>query len=89
MDFVVWVVAGCAVGWGAFHFLQFNAERGPMLSVVIGGFGGFIGGNIFAPMFGMSAAAGAGASAPSVFIAAATAALLAFAGDQIHKRFGV
>jgi len=51
MNLFIWMLAGAAVGWLTFTFLRWNASRGPIPCLLIGGAAGILGGKIIAPMF--------------------------------------
>lgn len=89
MEIAMWVVAGGALGWIGCTYLKYNEDRGTMLSVIIGMAGGFAGGKVVAPLFLEVGAVQDSFSTPALFFAAAVAAGFLFAGDQIHKRWGV
>ena len=88
MDIVIWVLIGSVLGWAAYAYMSYNQERGALVSIVIGAFGGFVGGNVVAPTFNAGAPPGSNLAAAAFFAAAVAAALLA-AGNLIHKRWGV
>jgi uncharacterized membrane protein YeaQ/YmgE (transglycosylase-associated protein family) len=50
MNIVMWMLTGSLLGWIAYSYLNFNEERGIMVSLVVGALGGLIGGNVIAPM---------------------------------------
>lgn len=89
MNIVMWVLAGGILGWIAFQFLDWNGGRGLIVSIVIGAVGGFVGGNVIAPMFSAVAAVPASFSSSALLYAAAVAAAFLFAGNLIHDRWGV
>lgn len=89
MNIATWVLAGGAFGWIGYTYLNLNQDRSMMVSVMIGMAGGFAGGKLLAPMFVAASTVPGGFSAPTLFFAAALAAGFLFAGDQIHKRWGV
>jgi len=89
MNIAMWVLAGGALGWIGFAYMKANEDRGMIISVIIGMIGGFIGGNVLAPMLG------APTETPNVFnmysllIAMASAAACLAIGNMASKRFGV
>jgi uncharacterized membrane protein YeaQ/YmgE (transglycosylase-associated protein family) len=86
MNIVLWMLVGAVAGWAAYAYIGYNEARGMPVSILIGAFGGFIGGNIVAPMFS------AGPSPellPALLFAAAAAVAFLYAGNLIHKRWGV
>jgi len=91
MDIVIWLVTGGAVGWAAYALLSLNEDRGMTTSIVIGVAGGFLGGNIIAPMFSAAPVAGAPVvfSVAAVLFAAGVAAACLAAGNFVSNRWGV
>lgn len=89
MNVVLWILAEGVVGWAGFAYLGFNEARGKAVSMVIGVAGGFLGGNMLAPMFG-AAAEGAGEfSMAALAVALASAAACTAVASTVHSRFGV
>ena len=90
MNIVLWILAGSIVGWLAYTVIGYNGERGVVVSLVIGAFGGFVGGKVLAPMLSSSAAAVPGDfSMQALFCAAAVAGALLFLGNISQKRWGI
>lgn len=89
MDIATWILAGAAVGWAGFNFMRFNQDRGLVAAVLLGAAGGFVGGSLLAPAFGYDLVPGGGFNVAALFLAVVTAAALLFAGDRIHRKFGV
>jgi uncharacterized membrane protein YeaQ/YmgE (transglycosylase-associated protein family) len=89
MNIVMWMLTGTVLGWIAYSYLNFNKERGIMVSLIIGALGGFIGGNVIAPLFTAGVLAAEDYRASTVFFAAAIAAAFLAAGNLIYKRWGV
>lgn len=88
VNILLWALAGATAGWIGFSFLGFNKDRGLAVSVVIGMVGGFLGGNIVAPMFS-AAAVSAGAFNPfTLFVAFACATAILTVSNMVYKRFG-
>lgn len=89
MNIAMWLVAGAVLGWIGFTYLKFNEERGPMVSAIIGGIGGVIGGQLIAPMFtAPPAVVGAFSMAALIFAGVVAAAFLAV-GNLVHHKWGV
>jgi len=88
-NMAIWVLAGAVLGWVGFTYLKLNEDRSTMISVIIGVAGAFIGGKLLAPMFVTASTVPGAFSAPTLVFAAALAAGFLFAGDKIHKRWGV
>ena len=89
MNIALWILAGAVVGWLAYAVAGFNAERGLMVSVIIGAFGGFVGGMALAPMIMSAAAAPPGVSTSALVIAVLVAATFLFLCNVSQKRWGI
>jgi uncharacterized membrane protein YeaQ/YmgE (transglycosylase-associated protein family) len=76
MYIVMWVLAGGILGWISHSVLGFNEARGRILCIIIGAFGGAIGGKEVAPIFS-SAVAGEFSMTAMMFALAVAAAFLA------------
>jgi len=89
MNIALYALAGGIAGWLAFAVIGYNAERGLIVSLVMGACGAIIGGHVIAPALVSQAAAQTGVSMPAVIIALAAAATCLFVGNQVQKRWGV
>jgi len=89
MNIAIWVLTGSALGWVGYAYLNLNQDRGLMVSLIAGAVGGFIGGNVIAPMLTAGALAPGDFSTTALFSAAAVAAAILAGGNLIHKRWGV
>lgn len=88
-NIVMWALAGGIAGWVGYSYMKLNEKRGMTVSIVIGMFGGFLGGELLAPMFGPSSAVNSADFNPfPLFIALASAAAILIVSSMIHKRFG-
>ena len=88
-NIILWALAGGAAGWIGYSYLRLNEERGPTVSIIIGMFGGFLGGDLLAPMFGAGSAANPADFNPfPLLIALASAVAVLVVTSMIHKRFG-
>jgi len=76
MNIALWVLAGGALGWVSHSVLGFNEARGRILCIIIGAFGGAIGGKEIAPIFS-SAVAGEFSMVSMLFALAVAATFLA------------
>jgi uncharacterized membrane protein YeaQ/YmgE (transglycosylase-associated protein family) len=89
MNIVIWVLAGSLLGWIGYAYFGYNEARGVMVSALIGGAGGFLGGNLIAPMFGVAPTVPGDFSAAVLIFAAAVAVAFVFVGNFVHRRWGV
>lgn len=88
MNIVLWMLAGAALGWIGYSVLGLNEARGKMVSIVIGAFGGIVGGKMLAPVFTTIAPTGE-FSMPALLFAACVAAAFLAIGNLVHNRWGV
>jgi len=89
MNIVIWMLAGCALGWLAYSSLGLSEGRGKLASIIIGAVGGLIGGKLIAPMFTAPALVPGDFSMSALFFAAAVAAAFLAAGNFVHNRWDV
>ena len=89
MNIAMWVLAGGITGWIGYAALGANADRGLVVSIIIGMVGGFFGGHVLAPMFGTAVANATEFSPFALFIAGASAAGCLTLSNMIHNRYGV
>jgi len=89
MNVMIWLFAGGVAGWVGYSYLKFNEDRGLMISIVIGVTGGFLGGNVLAPMFGAVKDAANTFSLFSMVVALASAAACLVVGNVISTRYDV
>ena len=89
MNVVMWILAGGALGWAAFTLLGINQQRGILASIIIGVFGGVIGGQLVAPMMSSAPIVSGDFNIQALFIAAVSASACLAIGNMIERRFGV
>lgn len=89
MNFAMWILAGSILGWIGFTILRANAERGMVISIIIGAVGGLFGGNVLAPMLGALVDTPIDFSLFSLVIALASAAGCLVISNLVSHRFGV
>jgi len=89
MNILMWVLAGAMLGWIGFTILRANAERGLVISILIGAVGGLFGGNVLAPMLGAAADTPNDFNLFSMVVALASAAACLAIGNLVSNRFGV
>ena len=88
MNLLVWALAGGTIGWVGFTLLNFNEERGVLISMLIGAVGGIFGGQVLAPMLSSAPAIAGTFDFWAFFIAGAAAAACLALGNLVHNRFG-
>jgi uncharacterized membrane protein YeaQ/YmgE (transglycosylase-associated protein family) len=54
INFLVWLILGGVIGWLASIVMRRDAQQGPVLNIVVGIVGAFIGGLVFSPLLGES-----------------------------------
>lgn len=89
MDIALSILIGALVGWIGYWHLGFNLQRGALVSTILGGLGGFIGGKVIAPMLTAGALSPGDFSAPALVCAAAMAAAVIAAASLVRTRWGV
>ena len=89
MNIALYALVGGIAGWLAFTVAGYNAERGLIVSLVIGALGASVGGHVIAPGLVSAAAAQTDVSMPAMIIAIAAAGTCLFVGNQIQKRWGI
>jgi uncharacterized membrane protein YeaQ/YmgE (transglycosylase-associated protein family) len=89
MNIAIWILAGGAVGWGAYALLHANQRRGLMASIIIGVTGGLLGGEVIAPMFGAMTETSNALNPFALVVALAGAAACLTVGNMLSDRFGI
>ncbi len=89
MNIAMWVLAGGILGWLGYAHMGANKERGMIFSITIGMVGGFLGGNVLAPMLGAFTETPNIFSPFALFVAAASAVACLAIGNLLSKRYGV
>ena len=51
INFIVWIIVGGLLGWIASMIMRTDAQQGPLLNIVVGIVGAFLGGLLLAPLF--------------------------------------
>ncbi|HTM59053.1 MAG TPA: hypothetical protein VL199_01745 [Burkholderiales bacterium] len=88
MNIAMWILAGGALGWAAFTLFRANEKRGAIVSIIIGAFGGLIGGQVVA-MTSSAPIVSGDFNIQALFIAAVSASACLAIGSMIERRFGV
>jgi uncharacterized membrane protein YeaQ/YmgE (transglycosylase-associated protein family) len=89
MSIAIWMLAGAVLGWIGRSYLGFNEDRSALVVILIGGFGGLLGGNVLAPMFLTPAAVPGAISVGAMVVAMMASATCLYAGNFVSSRFGV
>ncbi len=50
INFIIWLILGALVGWLASMVMRTDAQQGPILNIVVGIVGAFLGGIIFSAL---------------------------------------
>lgn len=83
MEILMWIVLGLVAGWVASVIMGTNSSQGPLMDIVLGIIGAFIGGFIF-NLFGATGTTGL--NLYSVIVAVAGAVVLIWAGRMLSNR---
>jgi len=89
MNLFLWLFAGAALGWASFAWLGFSEGRGKIASIVIGGFGGLLGGKMIAPMLSAPPKIAGDFSMSALVIAALVAGAILFVANIVNKRWDI
>jgi uncharacterized membrane protein YeaQ/YmgE (transglycosylase-associated protein family) len=89
MNIPIWIIAGAVLGWIGCQVLNVNVARGIAAAIAIGAVGGFVGGNVVAPLLGATTDTPNVFSIFSLVIAMGTAAGCLAVGYALRKRHGV
>jgi uncharacterized membrane protein YeaQ/YmgE (transglycosylase-associated protein family) len=86
MNIIVWLVVGGLVGWVASLIMRTDARQGVLLNIVVGIVGAFLGGLIFAPMFGTGTINEGEFSVGSLLVSLAGAVILLAIVNLVRRR---
>ena len=89
MNIIIWIIAGGAIGWASLALLRMNEYRSTLACVAIGAAGGWLGGNVIAPMLDSPVAAADDFNSFALFVAAMSAAASMALGNLLYKRFDI
>ena len=88
MNIILCVIVGGMAGWIGYSFMKLNEMRSLPISLALGMFGGYIGGQVVAPAIGLGAVNSGDFSPFPLVVALASAAAILIISSMIHKRFG-
>jgi uncharacterized membrane protein YeaQ/YmgE (transglycosylase-associated protein family) len=86
MNLIVWLVAGGLVGWVASIIMRTDAQQGALANILVGIVGAFLGGLIFAPMFGARTIAEGELSVGSLLVSLAGAVIALAVVNLVRRR---
>jgi len=52
INFIVWIIVGAIIGWVASMIMRTNSQQGPLIDIIVGIVGAFLGGLLIAPLIG-------------------------------------
>lgn len=53
INFIIWLIVGGIIGWIASMIMGTDQRQGPLLNIIVGIVGAFLGGLILTPLFGV------------------------------------
>jgi uncharacterized membrane protein YeaQ/YmgE (transglycosylase-associated protein family) len=86
MNVIVWLIVGGIVGWIASLVMRTDAQQGWLLNILVGIVGAFLGGLIFAPMFGTGTINEGEFSVGSLLVSLAGAVILLAIVNLVQRR---
>jgi uncharacterized membrane protein YeaQ/YmgE (transglycosylase-associated protein family) len=86
MNLIIWLIIGGLVGWVASIIMRTNAQQGALLNILVGIVGAFLGGLIFAPMFGTGTINEGEFSLGSLLVSLAGAVILLAIVNLVRRR---
>lgn len=86
MNLIVWLIVGGIVGWIASLIMRTDAQQGWLLNILVGIVGAFLGGLIFAPMFGTGTINQGEFSVGSLLVSLAGAVILLAIVNLVRRR---
>jgi len=86
MNIIIWLIVGGIVGWIASMIMRTDAQQGWLLNIIVGIVGAFLGGLIFAPMFGTGTINQGEFSVGSLLVSLAGAVILLAIVNLVRRR---
>jgi len=86
MNIIIWLIVGGIVGWIASMIMRNDAQQGWLLNIIVGIVGAFLGGLIFAPMFGTGTINQGEFSVGSLLVSLAGAVILLAIVNLVRRR---
>jgi len=76
INFIIWIILGGVLGWLASMIMRTDAQQGPLLNIIVGIIGAFLGGLVLSPLFGISTINQNNFSVPSLLVSLLGAVIL-------------
>jgi uncharacterized membrane protein YeaQ/YmgE (transglycosylase-associated protein family) len=76
INFIIWIILGGILGWLASIIMRTDAQQGPLLNIIVGIIGAFLGGLVLSPLFGISTINQNNFSVPSLLVSLLGAVIL-------------
>jgi len=76
INFIIWIILGGILGWLASMIMRTDAQQGPLLNIIVGIVGSFLGGLVLSPLFGISTINQNDFSIPSLLVSLLGAVIL-------------
>jgi len=76
INFIIWIILGGILGWLASIIMRTDAQQGPLLNIIVGIVGAFLGGLVLSPLFGISTINQNNFSVPSLLVSLLGAVIL-------------
>jgi uncharacterized membrane protein YeaQ/YmgE (transglycosylase-associated protein family) len=76
INFIIWIILGGILGWLASIIMRTDSQQGPLLNIIVGIVGSFLGGLVLSPLFGISTINQNNFSVPSLLVSLLGAVIL-------------
>ena len=76
MNFILWIIIGGILGWGASIIMHTNAQQGLFLNIIVGIVGALVAGFLLTPLFGIGTINQNNFSLPSLLVSLLGAIIL-------------
>lgn len=89
MNIPIWIIAGAVLGWIGCLLVNVSDTQRIAGSILIGALGGFVGGNVVAPMLGAATDTPNDFSVFSLIVAMGGAVACLVVGNLLRRRHGI
>ncbi len=76
INFIVWIIAGAAIGWVASIIMRTNTRQGLIADIIVGIVGAFLAGIFLSPLFGIGTINEGDFSIPALLVSLGGAIIL-------------